>query len=187
MDYDEFDRLRTGKHAIWKTVYRECKQEFISWALKVPKLNKEDAEEAFQEVIFKLINKIENGKITSIKGELCSYLIGIEKNSIEDSREKKQKIDECRKTISCDNEMEYGYTLTDEPGNPRLDILEKCLDKLPEDKRKLIVLCFFQKLDMKTVAEKMDFENENVASKHKNKLLKELREMIEEEMRRLDF
>lgn len=165
------------------TRYRQHRNAFLAWARKELGVNEEDAKDAFQEAICVLFEKDRMGGLSSLNGDLRTYLFAIGRNQLL-SRLRSQ-------TISGNHSGTYAIHIqgmapaTAQERMEREEDLEKVrneLENLSPDDRRVLELYYIDRLDMRSIAETMGYKNANVAKKKKCIALKRLMEKVKKGM-----
>jgi RNA polymerase sigma factor (sigma-70 family) len=179
-DDDELTRLRDGEKKIWNKIYNKYRPDFIAQAIKKPHIKREDAEDAFQEMLEKFHKKLQVDEVPPFEKGMRSYLFSMYKNQLIDAGRKKTSMssvfdDENDIIIYADSIAE----ILDKP-NPRLPLFMKCYRALPVHERNFVDACLLHKCDMEAVALATGLKNANVASQTKFKLKIKILKMMEE-------
>ncbi len=81
-----------GGEETLKAMYRDYRNEFLSWAKRNNNGSEEDAEDIFQDAIIVFYKNVVKGKITHLESSIKSYLFGICKNMFMSHHSQKRKM-----------------------------------------------------------------------------------------------
>jgi RNA polymerase sigma factor (sigma-70 family) len=159
--------------------YRRHRNAFIAWVRKDLNIGTEEAKDAFQEAICAVYEQQALGRLNGFKGNLRTYLFAIGRN---------QLLTRLRdETIRGNHSAPYaihmeGMTHANaQETMEREEDLEKVraeLDRLGPDDKRVLELYYIDRMNMRTIAEKMGYKNANVAKKKKCIALKRLMDQV---------
>jgi RNA polymerase sigma factor (sigma-70 family) len=141
----------------------------------------EDAQDIFQMAVMILIEKVRQGRYNE-KSTIYTYLYAIAENIWKNEK----KLERRNKTFVYDKQNKFekkGGTI--EEGG-MIDIekpegfekIQKEVDMLPENCRKIINKYYYEELDMETIAKSLGYANTASLSNQKSKCLKKLKEKL---------
>lgn len=156
-----------------KALYREWREEFISWAKRKYQLNAEECSEIYQDTFLQLFISIREKKVEEITHPK-TYFYGIGKNLMRQKFKHEGKsytgLDEL--DLSEDNE----FIVRREQTEQRQEIA-KVLDHFGEPCRSLLMMFYFDRYSHEVIAERMGYKNEQVVKKKKSLCMSELRKL----------
>lgn len=179
----QLSRVRTGGDQFLKMLYESKRAGFVAWFQKTYKMERREALDLFQKAFSAFYFNVKDGKITSLKSSMDTYIFGIGKIMIKEAIRKNSKlvdIDELHEVELAD----YSY-LDEENVSHDSRIVRVILDKLEDPCKTLLTLYYFGNYSMEIIAEKMGYKNQGVVKKKKCLCLKSVRSLLlESKLRR---
>lgn len=121
----------------------------------------EEANDVFQDAIVILFNQVKKNKFDKGRG-VTGYLYVIAKNIWIDKVRRDKKI-ELYDTTEYDRSIDTTDLLGDIIKKERLSVLAKMMDQVGERCKKLLTMVNYDKLSMKEISEKLDFNSVDIA------------------------
>jgi RNA polymerase sigma factor (sigma-70 family) len=177
---DEISKLKNGDRATWRKVGNDYFRQFVSCMNSKLEADADDAKDAYQNAVEKLLNELEYGSLTKFKKDLHSYLFSNGIGRLIDISRKNYRLDKlCEILFYLNGEEDDSPAPFEDGENPLLIALQKCLDELPPDEKEFISLCFQNKKhSMAEIAYMADISSEDYASLKKFRILKKLEKMM---------
>ena len=175
-DIDIISKIRKGQRdkAI-KELYKEfprVKANIISSGG-----NEDIAREIFHDSLILLIEKVSDPKF-ELTSKLSTYLYGINRFLWKNEARRRQKNPELEwkdTLILSADDLDYNAEKEKE-----LKLLESILDQITERCKKIFELFYFQKENMKAIAEKLNFSSVNSAKTQKYKCMEKAMKLAKE-------
>jgi RNA polymerase sigma-70 factor (family 1) len=168
--------LKKGVIFSFDKIYHKYNRKIYSFSLSYLK-NKEDAEDVVQEVFMNLWRKRSDLKE---QYNLNSYLFTITFNAIrrrfQDSARDKKYLENYAKTIPVDQDREN----TDIEYNNLLELVNKVIEKLPPQQKKVFLLCNKEGLSNGEISDKLHISKKTVEN-HLHRAKKFLKQAVEDE------
>lgn len=175
-------RIKEGDKSELKTIYLENRNAFLNFGLKFG-LSNDAVLEVYQDVIIAFIDNVKNGKITTLNSSVKTYLFSIGKFIIYKQFQKKQDnilpldVERLKNYLNeiDDNEIEL-------TNNFKTKLVEQGLSKLGKQCKKVLKLFYYNGLTLAEIQEYLNYENYNTIKSQKSRCLKNLKELINEEL-----
>ncbi|MBL7930534.1 MAG: sigma-70 family RNA polymerase sigma factor [Bacteroidia bacterium] len=139
--------------------------------------NREDAEDIYQEALIILIKKIKDPSF-ELRSSLNTYLYSICRFLWSERLKKKNKKPETGFEKYRDgfqvNELE-----TFQKNESDIRLAEKAFQQLGEKCKQLLMLFYFKKMTMANIAQKLNFNSENVAKNQKYRCIEKAKENLQ--------
>lgn len=178
-DSHYIEAIKLRENDVINKIYVAFKKEFIKWAASTFNCSSEDALDAYQDAIIILCDNIHEGKLTTLNSSLKTYLFAIGKNMLFQKMSKKQKLENNISEI-----QHLWYESVDKEDSERYKrVLANCLNCLREPCRSILRMHYYEKLPMKTIAEILDYKNEDVVKSQKLRCIKALRAAVLQELK----
>jgi len=160
-------------------LYTTHKNSFLNFGKKYG-LDYDDLVDIYQEAFIALRNHALNGKLTTVKSSLKTYLFGIGKFMIFDLLKEKNK------TITLETDVLSAYTNIEqvdiEIENEELTLEQQLLKthfkKLGKKCKEVLTLFYSRGLTIDEIVEFTDYTNGSVVRSQKSRCIKTLKEMI---------
>lgn len=173
-DQELFQELKTGSEEVLRTLYRTYRETFIHWAMNQPgNYQEEEAVDAFQESMIILYEKVQSGQINELRSSVKTLLFAIAKNRLRKQGSKELMMPSGREAGYEIEESRWGMLENNELAE-QLAMLVRQL-KAPCDQ--ILYLFYYRNFSMESIANRLEYNNENVAKTQKNRCMKRLREM----------
>lgn len=143
---------------------------------------KSEAIDIYQDAFVILYTNITHGKLVSLQASLKTYFFGIARNLIMDkfrSDQKQKKETGNIRTEWYEHEAAEIILSQQEHQEMMIEKVKENLKKLSAPCQQILTLFYFEKLDMRTIAVKLGYENENVVNSQKARCLKYLKQCVE--------
>lgn len=184
-DQQLLEKIKDGDDKGILELYRLYRNSFIQWAQQNYKIDEESATDAFQDAMVSLHNNVVKGKLFELTSSLKTYLYAIGKNII---RKKFSKMN----VSSEQGDDEIADTLTIEITdsialNERQQLVSSLLNSIGEPCRTILRLFYFKGFSMDSIAQRMEYKNENVAKTQKLRCISTLKKMVRDRYNSEDF
>jgi RNA polymerase sigma factor (sigma-70 family) len=174
-DQEIIELIRMGQHdKAFVRLYRHFPA--VQKMIRALGGDKEDAKDIYQEALIIFCRKVkeDNFILTAATG---TYLYSVCRFLWKNEQRKRGRHPETRLNIYHDKEDEEDMQDVLEKEN-NLKKIESTLKNLEERCRNLLKLFYYEKLNMKTIAEKMGFSSEKIAKNQKYKCLEKVRDEL---------
>ena len=179
---DIIEKIRNGGQAELGLVYETYREEFLHWVTREFNCSTDDSQDIYQLAILVFYDNIKRGKLEHLVSSVKTYLFGVGKNLVLESRRK------AKRNTPLDQERwlnEYVMEETDEaPTDQMISIARKALTRLGEPCRTLIESFYYGKKSMEEITQQLNYKNAETAKNQKCKCMKRLRKLYEEEQNR---
>lgn len=166
-DEQQFDKL-----------YRQYREEFISWSLKNFNCSREEAVEIYQQSMIVLYENVVNHKLKDLT-KAKTYLFGIAKNKFHDLWRQESKMEPLGDTdFSTEPDMmmeEY------EEETQKINLVKSSLVQLGEPCKSILEQYYYHKKNMTEIAEALQYKNTDTAKNQKYKCLQRLKKIFQEQ------
>lgn len=166
-DEQQFDKL-----------YRQYREEFVSWSLKNFNCDPDEAVEIYQQSMIVLYENVVNNKLKDLT-KSKTYLFGIAKNKFHDMWRKESKMEplgDIDFSVSPDPMMEeYNHE------NDKINLVKSSLNQLGEPCKSILEQYYYHKKNMKEIAEVLQYKNTDTAKNQKYKCLQRLKRIFQEQ------
>ena len=173
-------RLRQGDRDVLVELYK-ANETMISKYIKDQNGRTEDAEDLLQEALVVLWNNAKNPNF-ELTAKPSTYLYAIVKNLWLKSVEK-------NKRITSENQIPTNAHSIQQESDKIMDhsIVRKMLNQMGETCRQVLLMFYYDGLDMQTIAKANNFANADVAKAKKHQCLKELEKKVKQKFQSTDF
>ena len=178
------ENIRNGDRTQLAVIYREYRSEFIAWITSKFQCSRDEARDIYQVSIIAFYENIASNKLQSLSSSVKTYLFAIGKNKFLEYRKSDSRFD----YISDGNgyELEEVVSWEKQEKEMRLQIAERCLEKLGDPCKSLLELYYFHGMSMEEIAGKLSYKNPNTSKNLKYKCLIRLRNLFEKEMKKME-
>ena len=170
------DLLKRDDEKTIKNFYNENKNGFILFAKRYI-LNQDDVVDVYQDAIIAVIENAKKGKIDNLQSSLTTYLFSIGKFMIF-KKLKKDKIAFSTEDFSNFEYLDEDYD--EEENNLQVILLQKGLDKLGEQCKKVLLLFYYEEKKLDEIQVELDYSNKDVLKSQKSRCLKQLKDLLKE-------
>jgi len=176
---ETLQKIKEGNEAFLNKLYTKNRQAFISWLRRHYNCTEEDAEEAYQRAFSILYFNVKEDKVTELTSSVETYLYGIGKNVI-----KRIFSSNSRENVSLDQVVEHQtdelnyYEKEDQ--NHQKEMVKTMLDKIGDPCKSVLLMYYFKRYTMESIAQHMGYKTESVAKKKKFLCLQKLKEMVKQ-------
>ena len=171
------EEVKSGDEKVLKKLYAQIRPKFLNWTVQNHQIEHEDALDIYQKTFTTFYFNIKDGKLTELTSSLETYFFGIGKMMIKerfrDRNFKLQTIDEKEALEKIDMNMVDDYQ-----NSEHKEIVSELLDKVGEPCKSVLMMYYFQKFAMESIATVLGYKNERVAKKKKYQCLGKLRELM---------
>ena len=177
-------RIAEGDDKLINETYGKHRKGFISWSIKYFKCSENDAKEAYQYAFFIFYTKIRSGEITNLSSSIKTYLFAIGKNKIfqENRHSAKIAFDINEELLSTGHDDSIDHHAKEQKFNS----IENGLNQLGDPCRSMLLMFYYQKLDMTAIASRLGYKNTDTAKNLKYKCIQRLKKLVEEVKSRVD-
>jgi RNA polymerase sigma-70 factor (ECF subfamily) len=168
-------QIKNGDEDSIVAVYQAHRSGFIQWAQSAYKIDEHTAADAFQDAVICLHSNIIRGKLENLSSSLKTYLYAIGKNIV---RKKLQKEVVFDKDESWMLENLYAEPMDHFIVNDRQRFVASLMEKIGEPCSTILKLFYFKGFSMKSIADTLNYKNENVAKTQKLRCLTTLKKMV---------
>lgn len=158
--------------------------ETVATDIRMSGGNADDAADIFQESVLIVIEKIKNGKFKG-NSSVKTFLLGIARNLwLHEQRARQRRSGrEIQYSRQEEEEMDFHERLF---ARSNVAIIKNLLDMVGELCGKILTGVYYEKLSMKELLKKFDYENEQVLRNRKASCMKKLKKILSENPKILD-
>jgi RNA polymerase sigma factor (sigma-70 family) len=183
MTQDEIiEKIRAGGQAELGLIYETYRKEFLHWIVKEYSCSTDDSKDIYQLTILIFYDNIKKGKLEHLVSSVKTYLFGVGKNLVMESRRKSNR------NTPLDQEHWLNEHLMDEqdqaPTEDMISHARQALARLEEPCRRLIEMFYYGKKSMEEITIELNYKNAETAKNQKCRCMKRLRKLYEEEHNR---
>ncbi|MEL7339594.1 MAG: sigma-70 family RNA polymerase sigma factor [Bacteroidota bacterium] len=173
-------RIKSGDRQALHDVYLEHKRSFIDWAGASFRCSEPDAEDIWQEVIIVFYENIIEGKLTSLKSQVRTYLFGIGRFMLLRKYEQQKRWTELpEQEDGPEIWVEQAVSEYEMELNDRQRMLLRQLEKLGENCQKLLRLFYYRRYSTESIMMEMGYKSTEVAKSQKARCMRNLRKNME--------
>lgn len=168
---DLSDLTRNGRA---REMYHAYRNKVMAWTVKRFHVSGTEAGELYQEAFIICYYQVRSGRLTEIRCDPGTYLIGIIKNLMKQQRSHQPflSLDDVPDTSSVSNiaekEIAEAYNILR---------VQQLLDRIQDPCRTLLKLFYQQRFSLEAIASRLGYKNANVVKKKKSQCLKKLRDL----------
>lgn len=170
--------IQQGDERLLNQLYAKYRGKFLNWARRRYQCDEEDAAEVYQKAFVIFYFNIKNGKLAELTSNLETYFFGIGKNVFRERFKDKYRVN----TTEIDERFEpkeMDLSIADKYSRiHQKTMVHELLGKLGEVCQKVLLLYYFKRFSMESIAENLGYKNELVAKKKKYQCLQKLRNMV---------
>lgn len=174
---DLIHRIKSGDERVLVQLYEKYRNEFIHWSYKSLGVQKEVAQDAFQEAMLDFHSNVLSGKLTELTSSIKTYLFQIGKHKLLNHIKKEQSITYLE-SLQMIKVNEYEDFMEEEQKTYTQEQISKAINKLPQDCQEVLKLYYFKEYDMESVAREMNYKNSDTAKSKKSVCMKRLAEEL---------
>jgi RNA polymerase sigma factor (sigma-70 family) len=160
-------------------LYETFRAEFVHWAVKFTKCDKNDAFDYYQATVIIVYDNIHTGKIEDLKSSLKTYVFSVGKNLAWQHKRQTAR----NEKISAEYYLELHMNTDDEhtrvEQENNLDLVSDCFNQLGDPCHSLLDLFYYHKNSMEEIALKLNYKNPETAKNQKYKCMERLRKLVE--------
>lgn len=170
-------RIRQGDDRVLNKLYNDYRGRFLGWAMGRYQCNEDTAAEVYQKAFTILYFNIKNRKVTALTSSLETYLFGIGKNVFRERY--KDKFNQMQSIDERFDLKEVDMTIIEKHQKVhQRAAIDDLLSQLGEPCKSILLLYYYKKFSMESIAREVGYKNELVAKKKKYQCLKGLRKMV---------
>lgn len=170
---DVIERLHQGDEALFREIYYEYRENFLSWAAHHYPLDRDQASDVYQEALSSFYINVYSGRLTELNASLKTYIFGIAKNHL-------------YKRLQMENEWELqGLRVeveVDDPAlvdpypefNERRKEVIKAMEQMGEPCKTIIEWTYLLNCPNKTIMEELRYSSEDVVKSTKWRCMQRL-------------
>jgi len=144
----------------------------------------EDAADIFQDAIIVFYDKVRQNQF-QLSSSIRTYMYSVCKHLW------LNKLRAQKKVVSLSEDSDFitvdPLSLNEISSNERNEFLQKLLESLGEDCKRILVYYYYDRLKMKEIAERMNFATDQVAKNKKSSCLKKLKSIVSQSQRMKDI
>jgi|SRR6188768_1956947 len=172
----QFLQIKQGDDRFLKELYQSKRIGFIKWFQKTYQMDKQQALDLFQKAFTVFYFNVKEEKIVTLRSTIDTYLFGIGKVLMKEQFRQEKKIASLEEIPEIQL-ADYGIFESEETSHQQ-NLVRKILNELEDPCKTLLVLYYFKKLSLETIAIQLGYKNQGVAKKKKCLCLKAIREQL---------
>jgi RNA polymerase sigma factor (sigma-70 family) len=172
------DLLKKNDEKAIRDFYNENKNGFILFAKRY-NLDEDDVIDVYQDAMIALMENAKKGKIDNLESSTNTYFFSIGKFMIF------QKLKKQKKVFSTDDFSNLEYLDEDyneDENNLQVALLQKGLDKLGEQCRKVLKLFYYEEKKLDEIQFELNYTNKDVLKSQKSRCLKQLKDLTNKKL-----
>ncbi|PNQ72786.1 sigma-70 family RNA polymerase sigma factor [Hanstruepera neustonica] len=178
-----FTKIKQGDSKVLEAIYLDNRLAFLNFGLKY-NLNKEALLDIYQDAIIAFVENVTNGKIISLSSSVKTYLFSIGKYMIFKKLKKESKLE----ALDLDDKrLELSIKLIDsiydESNVENNKLIKQCLNKLGQQCQTVLKLFYYNGFTLEEIQEHLNYGNYNTVKSQKSRCLKNLKELINEQLK----
>ena len=170
------DLLKKNDEKAIRDFYNENKNGFILFAKRY-NLDQDDVIDVYQDAIIALIENAKKGKIDNLQSSITTYFFSIGKFMIFQKLKKQKKV---FATDDFSNLENIDEVYNEDENNLQVALLQKGLDKLGEQCRKVLQLFYYEEKKLDEIQVELGYSNKDVLKSQKSRCLKQLKDLTKE-------
>ena len=171
------EAIRSGNQKAVENLYNTHRKPFSAWARKNYGIDDHTISEVYQRSFITFYYNVKEGKLQQMNSSEKTYLFAIGKNLIREHFRIKARQEQSLSVHIDAQEIDYGIMERYEESH-RKEKVNRLLSQIGEPCNTVLKLYYFQNLNMKEIAKKMDYKTEQIAAKRKFICLKQLRSLM---------
>lgn len=171
------ENLKEGGQEELDMIYKNYREEFISWIIKNYSCTLEDAKDIYQFSILTFYENILSERLTQLDSSVKTYLFAIGKNKALELNKSSNRYNLQFESnlIASPTENHEDHLLKES----NLEKVEKCLQTLGDPCKKLLILYYYKRKSMEQIAKILDYKNTDTAKNLKYKCLQRLKRLFD--------
>lgn len=179
-DQSIIEDIKSGGEEGLVTLYRDYRNEFVSWAGRNLSMDQDTAADIFQESIIGLRRNVMKGKLNFLTSSLKTYLFAIGKN-LALSRLKKDSRMIADKELLSFRESEDFRADENVLKEDQVKFFTNILNQIGEPCLSILKLFYYQNFSMEAIALRLNYKNENVVKSQKLRCIKLIKSKISDQ------
>ena len=173
----DIEKIRSGDNTIIEDLYKNNRNEFVSWLMKMYKCTPSDAREVFQYAVITLYENVVSKKLQILNCSMKTYLFAIGRKKYLEKVKSERRFDQnfTEDSLAQMPEIQSEDAFLKEH---RLVQVERCLQKLGEPGRTILELYYFHGKSMQEIAAMLKYKNSATAKNLKYKCLNRLKKFV---------
>lgn len=174
---DLLQRIRNGDEGPLRDIYRTCRRPFVAWITRDFPCTPVEAIEFFQTAVVIFYDNIITGKLTTLDGQVLSYLFAIGRNKAHEWLRHRQRQDFDKSDLVLAHLQEEAPDTDEEDYARQLTTIHQGLEKLGDPCRSLLQNFYYLQWTMRDICERMGYKNEDTVKNVKYKCLQRLQKL----------
>jgi RNA polymerase sigma factor (sigma-70 family) len=184
-DNEILRRIKEDDPRVISTVYRKYHGEFINFVRKgFPKLNRESAEDAYNECFQALYRNVKQGKLVSLKCELKTYLFQIGKYKVVDELNRRTKSGNNKNIeyLPPEEMLDLDYFEEKDVQTKKTRLLDEVVSKLTDPCKSLLILFWYQEKSDKEIVASTAYGSTETVKNQRSRCMKTLKKIYLDEL-----
>jgi RNA polymerase sigma-70 factor (ECF subfamily) len=173
------EKVKNGDEVVLQKLYGQFRDKFLIWSMNNHNISEDDAADVYQKAFTILYYNAKDGKLNELTSSLETYLFGIGKMVVKELFRDKhfglQSLEQKEAMHQIDPNIMSGYE-----NNELKEMMKELLGKLGDPCKSVLVLYYFKKYAMESIAIELGYKDERVARKKKFQCLEKLRGLYAE-------
>ncbi|NIK72637.1 RNA polymerase sigma factor (sigma-70 family) [Thermonema lapsum] len=175
-DEEILKRLKNGDESALQYLYKKHYRMMSRLVLKNSG-TEEEARDIFQEALIVLWQKVRAGNFM-LTSKLSTYLYSVCQNLWRKELERKRRLSSEEKDDIVEQNWEE---------KERIELVRRCLKQLGDTCQKVLTFYYFDRMNMKEIAEQLGFASADVAKSKKYKCMQELERIVRANFKKSDL
>lgn len=175
-DEEILRRLKNGDESALQYLYKKHYRMMLRLVTKNSG-TEEEARDIFQETLIVLWQKVRSGDFV-LTSKLSTFLYSVCQNLWRKELERKRRLSSEEKDDIVEQNWEE---------KERVELVRQCLAQLGETCQKVLTFYYFDRMNMKEIAEQLGFASADVAKSKKYKCMQELERIVRANFKKSDL
>ncbi|WP_038029113.1 RNA polymerase sigma factor [Thermonema rossianum] len=175
-DEEILRRLKNGDESALQYLYKKHYRMMLRMVTKNSG-TEEEARDIFQEALIVLWQKVRGGDFV-LTSKLSTFLYSVCQNLWRKELERKRRLSSEEKDDIVEQNWEE---------KERVELVRQCLAQLGETCQKVLTFYYFDRMNMKEIAEQLGFASADVAKSKKYKCMQELERIVRANFKKSDL
>jgi len=175
---DFIELVKSDNRIALEQFYLDQKSTFLRWANSHFDVDEDTIIDVYQDAIVTLYFNVNEGKIEDFRSSVEAYLFGIARNLLIKQTIKNQKVELIESNTDFDD-RNLDYNIYERIDADHFNFeLKSAFDKMQAKCREIIMLYYYNKFTLDSIAKKLKYNNSDTVKARKNQCMKKLKELM---------
>ena len=180
---DLIEQLNKNPDLILVKLYKEYRQEFLSWAYKTYGADKENSSDSFQDAMIILYKNVQTKKLMDLQSSIKTYLFSIGRNILLTKYKAAQRLVPLKEDSYQDISNESLEFPELYEGNSLENRIADIIQSMQDPCKSILRFFYFRGYSMDEIASEMNYKNAQTVKSQKVRCIKEIQHLIKRKMR----